>query len=121
MSIARSTIIRLAALAVSVLLCACQSSRESMLAEGYPAVFVEGFEAGCSSGRQAAGALDTFRKDVPRYRAAAQYAQGWDDGFRQCQARVNSQVERGWGDENWRDREWRAHVDQAMAQALRRR
>jgi hypothetical protein len=92
-----------------------------MQAAGYPPAFVDGFEAGCSSGRQAAGALDSFRKDVARYVAAPLYTQGWDDGFRQCQARVNSEVERKWSDEDWRDREWREHVDQAMAQALRPR
>jgi hypothetical protein len=114
--------LRVAAVAgFSLLLCACQTSRESMLAEGYPPAFVDGFEAGCGSGRQAAGALDRFSKDVPRYLAAPVYAQGWDDGFRQCQARLNREVEREGFDDNWRDREWRAHVDQAMAQALRHR
>lgn len=116
------TWIRMAALGVAaVLLCGCQNTREQMQAEGYPPAFVDGFEAGCSSGRQAAGALDGFRKDVPRYLAAPLYAQGWDDGFRQCQATQQSALEREWHDDDWRDREWRAHVDQSMAQALRRR
>ena len=116
------TWLRMAALAVAaVLLCGCQNTREQMQAEGYPPAFVDGFEAGCSSGRQAAGALDGFRKDVPRYLAAPLYAQGWDDGFRQCQATQQSALEREWHDDDWRDREWRAHVDQSMAQALRRR
>ncbi|WP_425913035.1 hypothetical protein [Pseudomonas sp. GWSMS-1] len=116
------TWLRMAALGVAaVLLCGCQHTREQMQAEGYPPAFVDGFEAGCSSGRQAAGALDGFRKDVPRYLAAPLYAQGWDDGFRQCQATQQSALEREWHDDDWRDREWRAHVDQSMAQALRRR
>lgn len=116
------TWLRMAALGVAaVLLCGCQNTREQMQAEGYPPAFVDGFEAGCSSGRQAAGALDGFRKDVPRYLAAPLYAQGWDDGFRQCQATQQSALEREWHDDDWRDREWRAHVDQSMAQALRRR
>jgi hypothetical protein len=114
--------LRMAALGVAaVLLCACQNTREQMQAEGYPPAYVDGFEAGCSSGRQAAGALDGFRKDVPRYLAAPLYAQGWDDGFRQCQATQQSAFEREWHDDDWRDREWRTHVDQSMAQALRRR
>ncbi|WP_322949192.1 hypothetical protein [Pseudomonas spirodelae] len=114
--------LRMAALGVAaVLLCACQNTREQMQAEGYPPAFIDGFEAGCSSGRQAAGALDAFRKDVPRYLAAPLYAQGWDDGFRQCQATQQSAFEREWHDDDWRDREWRTHVDQSMAQALRRR
>ena len=32
------------------------TTAEAMIAEGYPAPFVDGYEAGCSSGRQAAGA-----------------------------------------------------------------
>jgi hypothetical protein len=105
----------------ALLVYGCQSTRELMQAEGYPPAFVDGFEAGCSSGRQAAGALDAFRKDVPRYLAAPLYAQGWDDGFRQCQATQQSALEREWHDDDWRDREWRTHVDQSMAQALRHR
>ena len=116
------TWLRMAAFAVAaVLLCGCQNTREQMQAEGYPPAFVDGFEAGCSSGRQAAGALDGFRKDVPRYLAAPLYAEGWDDGFRQCQATQQSALQREWHDDDWREREWRAHVDQSMAQALRRR
>ena len=109
-------------LTVSVLICllsGCQSTREAMIAEGYPAPFVDGFEAGCSSGRQAAGALADFRKDVPRYLQQPLYAQGWDDGFRQCQAALESAIERELHDSDRRDREWRRHVDQAMAKALR--
>lgn len=114
--------LKITALTVSVLvLGGCQSTREQMQAEGYPPAFIEGFAAGCSSGRQAAGALDGFRKDVPRYLAAPLYAQGWDDGFGQCQATQQRALEREWHDEDRRDREWRTHVDQAMAQALRRK
>lgn len=110
----------LAALGLSALLLGgCQSTRELMQAEGYPPAFVDGFEAGCSSGRQAAGALDSFRKDVPRYLAAPLYAEGWDDGFRQCQARQHSEFEQERWADDWRDREWRTHVDQSMGKALR--
>lgn len=102
----------LAALGLSALLLGgCQSTRELMQAEGYPPAFVDGFEAGCSSGHQAAGALDSFRKDVPRYLAAPLYAEGWDDGFRQCQARQYSEFEQERWADDWRDREWRTHVD----------
>jgi len=115
---------RVAALGLAgLLLGGCQSTRERMHAEGYPPAFIDGFDAGCSSGRQAAGTLDAFRKDVPRYLAVPLYAEGWDDGFRQCQARLESEFAREWRDDDWRerDREWRTHVDQAMAQALRHR
>lgn len=103
-----------------LVLLGCQSLREQMLAENYPPTFVDGFEAGCSSGRSAAGPLGQFAKDVPRYQYEPLYAQGWDDGFRQCERvqRVYDWTERQ--DDQWRDQEWRQHVDQAMARALRR-
>lgn len=122
MSTAFITGLKLTAFGVcALMLGGCQSTRQLLQAEGYPVVFIDGFEAGCSSGRQAAGALDSFRKDVPRYLAAPLYAQGWDDGFRQCQARQSSEFQRERLDDSWRDREWRAHVDQSMGQALRRK
>ncbi|WP_454254729.1 hypothetical protein [Pseudomonas sp. Marseille-Q8238] len=99
-------------------LAACQTTHERMLAEGYPPAFADGFEAGCSSGRQAAGALERFRKDVPRYLSDARYAGGWDDGFRQCQASEESAVLRAMSEDSRRDRQWRQHVDQAMGKAL---
>lgn len=104
---------------VATLLGGCQSTREQMTAEGYPAPFIDGFEAGCSSGRQAAGALERFRKDVPRYLQQHEYAQGWDDGFRQCQAALESAIELELRDNDRHDRDWRDHVDQAMAKAMR--
>lgn len=99
----------------------CQSTREQMTAEGYPVPFIDGFEAGCGSGRQAAGALGAFRKDVPRYLQQPLYAQGWDDGFRQCQATLERDIERKLRDQDRRDSDWREHVDQAMAKAMRAR
>lgn len=102
------------------LLGGCQSSAEQLLAQGYPAAFADGFQAGCSSGREAAGATGHFGKDVPRYLAQAEYAQGWDDGFRQCQANVQSRMHRerwqGWLEE--RDRDWRHEQDQRRAKAF---
>lgn len=98
----------------------CQSLREQMLAASYPPNFVDGFEAGCSSGRAAAGPLGQFDKDVPRYMSEPVYAQGWEDGFRQCEnaQRIDEWPERQ--EQQWRDQQWRHHVDQAMAKALRR-
>ncbi|WP_296272311.1 hypothetical protein [Pseudomonas sp. UBA6323] len=98
----------------------CQSLREQMLAASYPPAFVDGFEAGCSSGRSAAGPLGQFAKNVPRYRYEPLYAQGWDDGFHQCEnaQRIDDWEQRR--EDHWRDQEWRRHVDQAMAKALRR-
>jgi hypothetical protein len=108
----------LASLFASLLL-GCQSTREQLTAQGYPAPFIDGFEAGCSSGRQAAGALQTFRKDVPRYLQQPEYTTGWDDGFRQCKAAVESDLQRQWHEQDHHDEDWRSHVNQSMANALR--
>lgn len=45
-----------------------------------------GFDDGCHSGRQAAGALfEEFRKDQARFNNDGDYASGWSDAFRQCE------------------------------------
>ncbi|VXD01685.1 conserved hypothetical protein [Pseudomonas sp. 8Z] len=98
----------------------CQSLRQSMLAADYPPAFVDGFEAGCNSGRAAAGPLGGFEKAVTRYQAEPLYAQGWDDGFRQCEQAQHVDQWQVRRDDDRRDREWRHHVDQAMAKALNR-
>lgn len=57
-----------------------------MLQQGYPLAYVEGFDDGCHSGNKAGGSLfDQFVKDVNRFESEKQYAQGWSDGFRQCE------------------------------------
>jgi len=114
----------LALILAGLALAGCQTTYEQMLEDGYPAEYAEGFEAGCGSGRQAAGALDRFRKDVTRYLTQPLYGDGWNDGYRQCQ----STEQAAGGFDSWtrnslqreRDREWRRHVDQAKAQAFRR-
>ena len=64
----------------------CTSQKESMLKQGYPLVYVEGFDDGCHSGNKAGGNMfEKFKKDVNRFDSDKQYAQGWSDGFRQCE------------------------------------
>lgn len=47
----------------------------------------EGFDDGCHSGYKAAGSLfDEFKKDISRFNSDKKYAQGWSDGFRQCES-----------------------------------
>ncbi|SDH97610.1 hypothetical protein SAMN05216588_109181 [Pseudomonas flavescens] len=99
-------------------LSACQSTRDSMLAQGYSAAFATGYEDGCISGNSAAKALGAFRKNVPVYLQDTQYATGWDDGFRQCQASANAEIERRLQPDSDEDRAWRRQVDQDMARAL---
>ncbi|SDE88745.1 hypothetical protein [Phytopseudomonas seleniipraecipitans] len=100
------------------LLGGCQSTRDYMLAQGYSAAFASGYADGCTSGDSAAKALGAFRKNVPVYLADAQYATGWDDGFRQCQASANADIDRRLQPDSREDRAWRRQVDQDMAKAL---
>jgi hypothetical protein len=109
----------LAVLLTLISISGCQSTSERLLAEGYPPLFVEGFTDGCASGRHAAGELDGFRKNVPVYLQQPNYALGWDDGFRQCQARADSELEQRLVRDSEADRAWRHSKDQAWGQALR--
>jgi hypothetical protein len=68
------------------LLIGCADRKETMLNQGYPLTYVEGFDDGCHSGNKAGGSFfDQFKKDVNRFDSNKQYAQGWSDGFRQCE------------------------------------
>ena len=70
-----------------LLLSGCATQKETMLKEGYPLSYVEGFEDGCHSGNKAGGNLfEEFKKDVTRFSRESEYAQGWSDGFRQCES-----------------------------------
>lgn len=74
-------------LLTAITLTGCLSTHDSMVRDGYPLAYADGFEDGCHSGHNAGGSLfDQFRKDVRRMNADAQYAQGWSDGFRQCES-----------------------------------
>lgn len=110
----------LVAVLLMPLLGGCQSTRDYLLAQGYPPAFASGYADGCASGDSAAKALGTFRKDVPVYLADRQYATGWDDGFRQCQASATAAIERRLLPDSDRDRDWQHQVDQDMAKAMSR-
>jgi hypothetical protein len=57
-----------------------------MVKQGYPLAYADGFDDGCHSGKKAGGSMfDQFKKDVTRFQQDSQYAQGWSDGFRQCE------------------------------------
>ncbi len=99
------------------LLAGCESTSERLLAQGYPVPYASGFEDGCGSGRQAAGALGEFRKNVPVYLDDRQYATGWDDGFRQCQASATSDFKRHFSTGSEADRRWQHSKDQNWRKA----
>lgn len=69
----------------------CMSQKESMIKQGYPMPYADGFDDGCHSGKKAGGNMfEQFRKDVRRFQKNSQYAQGWSDGFRQCETEQES-------------------------------
>ncbi|WP_456373517.1 hypothetical protein [Thiolapillus sp.] len=68
-------------------LLACVDQTETMVRQGYPLAYAEGFQDGCHSGKKAGGSMfDQFRKDIQRFDTDHKYAQGWSDGFRQCES-----------------------------------
>ncbi|MGC4008642.1 MAG: hypothetical protein QM805_06405 [Pseudomonas sp.] len=113
--------------AALVLLCAvllggCETTHETLLAQGYPPAYADGYDDGCGSGRQAAGAITgEFRKNVPRYLDEPKYALGWNDGFQQCQAMRVSQERQQYEEQrnSDRDRDWEQQKDRALSHALR--
>jgi len=105
-----------------MLVAGCQSTHEQLLAEGYPPAFADGFEDGCGSGRQAAGAIGgQFKKNVPRYLKEPHYAEGWSDGFRQCQAMLENRDRYDYHTHSWDEREqrWQREKDQDAGRAYR--
>jgi len=69
------------------LLGGCATQKDSMVKQGYPLAYAEGFDDGCHSGHKAGGNLfEQFKKDVRRFERSREYAQGWSDGFRQCES-----------------------------------
>lgn len=111
---------RMALLGLIVVLAGCQSTHEQLMAEGYPPAFADGYQDGCGSGRQAAGSIGgQYRKDVPRFTRDSLYAQGWGDGFRQCQAMQESRERENNGWQSDRDRAWEQQKTRDKARAFR--
>lgn len=108
---------------ITLSLTGCQSAHQHMIDQGYPPAYADGFEDGCSSGRQAAGLMvGGFRKNVARYLHERQYETGWDDGFRQCNAMQSNEDLRQYRESYWdeRDRQWQQEKDRDAARAYRR-
>ncbi len=103
-----------------LVLAGCQSTHEQLIAEGYPPAFADGFQDGCGSGREAAGANGLYKKDVPRYLKDKLYAQGWEDGFRQCQGEALNRDRPDAGSiYNDRDRHWEQQKTQDAGRAYK--
>jgi len=64
-----------------MLIAGCQTTHEDLIAKGYPPAFADGFDDGCSSGRQAAGAITgEFRKKrsaLPQGQAVRRGLERW--------------------------------------------
>jgi hypothetical protein len=74
-----------------VIVSGCISQKEAMVNQGYPLPYADGVDDGCHSGKKAGGSMfDQFKKDVSRFEVDSQYAQGWSDGFRQCETEQES-------------------------------
>ena len=70
-----------------LLLPGCATQKETMIKQGYPLAYAEGFDDGYRSGYKAGGNMfEKFKKDIRRFEHDSQYAQGWSDGFRQCES-----------------------------------
>jgi hypothetical protein len=85
--------ITLAALVTTLALAACGSVKETLIKQGFPPAYAEGYADGCSSGREAAGGVfDDARKDTTRYGSDPQYTQGWDNAFQRCRSDMEATV-----------------------------
>jgi hypothetical protein len=112
---------RIGVVVLTLMVMGCESTHDQLIDQGYPPAFADGFQAGCSSGRQAAGAMTgEYQKNVPRYIADKQYGTGWDDGFRQCNAMQQSQEQDAYRN-RWDDREraWEQQKAQGAGRAYR--
>jgi hypothetical protein len=61
------------------------SLRDHLICEGKPPAYVDGYVAGCDTGRYLAGVKGSYyRKDAVRAENDALYARGWQDGQIAC-------------------------------------
>lgn len=71
-----------------LILTGCATERETMIQQGYPPAYADGYADGCHSGKAAGGDMfEHFTKNINRFSRDPQYAQGWNDGFKQCKAK----------------------------------
>jgi hypothetical protein len=72
-------------------LCGCIPQQGAIVSTNTPHAYADGFDDGCHSGNKAGGSLfEQFQKDSGRFVSDALYAQGWSDGFRQCETALES-------------------------------
>ncbi len=111
-----------------VVLSGCVSQKESMVKQGYPLAYADGFDDGCHSGKKAGGSMfEQFKKDVNRFQKDSQYSQGWSDGFRQCeteqealqrQMRMGMEQQRLMEEKKHNDWEEKRHLETEMFKGI---
>lgn len=79
------------AILLATLLTGCASfnldmDRKELERQGQPKPYIDGYIAGCASGRSPLNMNYDFTKDVRRFANDGYYQQGWNDGFRVCEA-----------------------------------
>lgn len=79
------TSLRLTALGAGLVLAACTSTKDALVARGFSPAYAAGYDHGCSSGQVAGGGLfGDEEKDAGRYGSDSDYTKGWDQGFAKC-------------------------------------
>ena len=67
------------------------SQKAPLLNEGITLSYADGFDDGCYSGKKAGvNQFDQFQKDRGRFLRDTLYSQGWSDGFRQCETKLEA-------------------------------
>ena len=67
------------------------SQKDPLLNQGITLSYADGFDDGCYSGRKAGvNQFGQFQKDHGRFLRDTLYSQGWSDGFRQCETKLES-------------------------------
>ena len=69
----------------------CNTQKGSIVSSNTPHSYADGFDDGCDSGKKAGSSrFQKFKKDSGRFVSNPPYAQGWSDGFRQCETALES-------------------------------
>ena len=94
----KKTILLIALMALS----GCSTSgiiQSQMANSGRPQHIIDAAAHGCESGEAAAGNMfQSFKKDYSQYNSNKEYAQRWEDAFRQCKG----EYENAWYNTNRR-------------------
>jgi len=65
---------------------ACTSRIDHMREQGFSELYIQGFEAGCTSGISSAkGLSSTIAKDLSLFRQENDYQNAWQAAFKKCQ------------------------------------